>query len=398
MSDVSGTGMMHRHHIDRPIRAVQLSFFADPQGRDAETLLGIWPTLTGVAAGVAQAGVELTIVYAATRRQTLQRDSVTFHFIDDTRARPVRLPGGFRVPRRPRRLLEAVASLAPDVVHVHGLQYPVAIWQLVRSLPGIPVMIQDHKCRPPEGWRRRLWRTACRQVAGVAFTAREQAAPFVSAGVFRPELPVFEVLEGSSSFSPGDRDEARREAGIHGSPCFLWAAHLDANKDPLTVLTAFRDAAPRLPDARLWCCFGTAPLLAQVRRRIEQDLVLRARVTLLGQRPYSAMESLFRAADFLVQASHLEGSGYSVIEALSCGTTPLVTDIPPFRRILDDGRAGSLTPLGDARAMGEAMVAWARRDLAALRRTARARFEDALTYEVIGRQLRSAYQSLVASQ
>jgi glycosyltransferase involved in cell wall biosynthesis len=387
--------MMHRHDDGRPIRAVQLTFFADPQGRDAETLLRIWPTLAGVAAGVAQTGVELTIVHAATRRQTLQRDSVTFRFIDDTRARPVRLPGGLRVPRRPRRLLEAVASIAPDVVHLHGLQYPVAIWQLVRTLPGTPVLLQDHASRAPQGWRRWLWRAACRRVAGVAFTSREQADPFRAAGVFRPDLPVFEVLEGSSSFSPGDREAARRAAGIHGSPCFLWTAHLDANKDPLTVLTAFRDAAPRLPDARLWCCFGTAPLLEPVQRCVEQDPTLRERVTLLGHRPHDTMESLFRAADFLVQASHHEGSGYSVIEALSCGTTPLVTDIPSFRRILGDGSAGSLTPVGDARALAEAMVSWGHRDLPALRGAARARFEDALTYEAIGRQLRFAYQSLV---
>ena len=389
--------MTFTQHEARRIRVVQVTLVADPQGRDAETLLRIWPTGPAVAAGVAGGGVEPTIVYAATRRQTLQRDGVTFHFIDDTRAAPLRLAGGIRIPRRPQRLFEFVASLGPDVVHVHGFQYPVAIWQLVRSLPGIPVLIQDHASPVPEGWRRLLWRAACRRVAGVAFTAREQAAPFFAVGVFRPGLPVFEVLEGSSPFTPGDRDVARREAGIHGDPCFLWTAHIDANKDPLTVLTAFRQAAPRLPDARLWCCFGTAPLLDAVHRFLEQDPILRQRVTLLGPRPHDAMESLFRAADFLVQASHHEGSGFSVIEALSCGTTPLVTDIPSFRRILDDGRAGSLTPVGDAVAMAEAMVAWSQRDRPALRRAARAHFEQALTYNVIGRQLRTAYRALVGN-
>jgi glycosyltransferase involved in cell wall biosynthesis len=203
-------------------------------------------------------------------------------------------------------------------------------------------------------------------------------------------VPVFEVLEGSSNFSPGNVGEARRVTGLSGDPCFLWTARLDPNKDPLALLDAFERAMPRLPDARLWCCFGRAPLLEQVRARIARAPALRDRVTLLGHRPHAAMEDLFRAADFFVQMSHHEACGYSVIEALSCGATPLVTDIAPFRRTVGD--AGSLTPVGDAAALADAMVAWAARDRAALRRAARARFDRALSFDVIGRELRAVYE------
>jgi glycosyltransferase involved in cell wall biosynthesis len=93
--------------------------------------------------------------------------------------------------------------------------------------------------------------------------------------------------------------------------------------------------------------------------------------------------------------SHVEASGYSLIEALSCGTTPLVTDIPSFRRICGEGRAGSLTPVGDARAMADAMIAYAGRDRVSLRAAARAHFEEALSFDAIGRQLRGVYQTLL---
>src|SRR5262249_38618635 len=72
-------------------------------------------------------------------------------------------------------------------------------------------------------------------------------------------------------------------------------------------------------------------------------------------RPHSSMEAHLRAADFLVQASHAEGSGVALIEALACGTTPLVTDIPSFRRITGAGAAGSLTPVGDAAGLANAL-------------------------------------------
>ncbi|HKG91060.1 MAG TPA: glycosyltransferase family 4 protein [Gemmatimonadaceae bacterium] len=378
----------------RALRVVQVGFHVDPQGRDAEALLGAWPTLPGVAAGAARAGVEVTVVQAAARRQTLERDGVVYHFVDDARARPLRLPGGVRLPRRPARLLERVASLAPDVVHVQGLHYPLAARQLARALPGVPLLVQDHASRAPAGWRRVAWRWGHAPIAGVAFTAREQAAPFFEARAIPAGLPVFEVIEGSTAFTPGDQDAARRETGLFGDPCLLWTGQLDANKDPLATLDAFELAAPRLRDARLWCCFARAPLLDAVRARIASSPVLRDRVTLLGRRPHGEMESLFRAADFFVQTSHREGSGYSIVEALACGTPPLVTDVPAARRVVGD--AGSRTPVGDARALAEAMVEWAGRERACTRAAARAWFERALTFDAIGRELRAAYEALAA--
>ena len=306
---------------------------------------------------------------------------------------PAHLPGGIPLPRRPSSLLDIVGATAPDVLHVHGLNFPVAIRQLARAVPGVPVLVQDHAAGAPRGWRRHAWRWGYHAAAGVAFTSREQAAPFFAARAFPEGLPVFEIVEGSSAFTPGDRDDARRVSGIDGDPCFLWTGHLDANKDPLAMLRAFELACSALPGARLWCVFGKAPLLDEVKSRIAASHALRERVTLLGARSHESMEPLFRAADFFVQMSHREGSGYSVLEALSCGTTPLVTDIPAMRRIV--ATAGSLTPVGDADAMAQAMVDWAARDRASLRCAARARFDDALSFDVIGRELRAAYEMLV---
>jgi glycosyltransferase involved in cell wall biosynthesis len=207
-------------------------------------------------------------------------------------------------------------------------------------------------------------------------------------------MPVFEVLEGSSRFTPGDRVTARRFTGLFGDPCILWTGHLDANKDPLVALDAFERAAPSLPDARLWCCFGAAPLLAEVQRRIASSDVLRERVVLVGPRSFDEMERYFRAADLFVQMSHREGCSYSTIEALACGVAPLVSDIPSTRRIVGD--AGALVPVGDAAALAAAILDWAARDPEARRAAARAQFEAALSFDVIGRDLRTAYETLAA--
>lgn len=377
--------------MDGGPRVVQLSFLCDPQRREPEELLRAWPTLLGVAEGAARAGVAVTVVQAAARDQTIERDGVKLEFVKDSGAMPKRVR---RVPvvRRPDRLLAKVAEIAPDVVHVHGFGFPFATRQLREALPRVPILVQDHAAAPPVGLRRLLWRWAYSGCDAAAFATREQMREFVSAGVISKRMPVFDVLEGSSRFEPGDRMQARRFTGIFGDPCILWSGHLDANRDPLVALEAFERAAPSLPDPRLWICFGEAPLREHVERRIANSPVLRERVVLVGPRSFDEMERYFRAADLFVQMTHREGCSYSTIEAMACGVAPLVSDIPSTRRVVGD--AGALVPVGDASALAAAMRDWAARDPQRRRAAARARFEQALSFDVIGRDLRAAYDTL----
>jgi glycosyltransferase involved in cell wall biosynthesis len=363
----------------RRLRVVQVSFHADVERRDGASLLRAWPMLPAVTTAVARADVDIAVVQRAHKRETIERDGVSYHFVDDRQ-------------RRPSRVMAYVAALKPDVVHAHGLNFARAVRSLSRVVPGVPLLVQDHGTVPPAGWRAHAWRWAYRSVDGVAFTAREQATPWKRAKILRDDLPVFEVLGGSSHFTPGDRQVARCTINMFGDPCLLWTGRLNANKDPLTMLAGVEQAAHALPGLRLWCCFGEAPLLDLVKQRIASSLVLADRVTLLGARPHEELELRFRAADFYLQTSHREASGFSLLEALACGVTPLVTDIPATRQIV--GPVGSLTPVGDSRSLGDAIVAWAARDQAPLRRAARARFDEVLTFDAIGRQLRSVYEAL----
>lgn len=384
--------------VPRRIRVVQVSVFLDPRKRGVDLLLDDWTGLTVPAAAAVAAGCEVAVVQAAHEDENRVLDAVAYHFVAERPASAARRRLGRWAAPLTQRVLDRVVSLDPDVVHFHGLSFPRHASRLVEAVGGLPVLAQDHADRPAPVWRRRIDRRAFAGLAGVLFTAREQAGPLRDLGLLPPDVPVFEVFESTTRFTPGDVREARRLTGLGGDPCLLWVGRLDRNKDPLTVLEAFSRTADVLPDARLWMCYRDAPLLAAVESRVRSSRALQGRVCLMGERPREEVERLLRASDFLVLGSHREGSGYAVIEALACGTVPLVTDIPSLRRVTGGGKAGALSPPGDASAMTRAMVAWARLDRTALRRAAREHFERSLSLAALGSELRMAYEAAASSR
>jgi glycosyltransferase involved in cell wall biosynthesis len=365
--------MMHVVHVSlvRPAREIE-----------PEALPECWPTLHEVARAARRAGARVTVVQSCSRTAEFERDDVRYRFVHEP-ALPGRPTGC-----TPSAIAGAVERLAPDAIHLNGLDFGWHTRALTRV--GRPVLVQDHASRP--GSQRRRW--GLRDIAGVAFTARDQVGPFHAAGDLRREIPVYEVPESSTRFQPGSQEAARGATGLHGNPAVLWVGRLNANKNPLGVLEAIELAAAALPEVRLWCCFHESPMLQQVRARIARSPVLRERVVLLGAKPRETIETLMRAADFFMLGSRFEGSGYALIEAIACGATPIASDIAPFRALTGNGRIGRLAPWGDAHAFAEALIALAREDRGGQRLRARAWFDEALSFERIGERLVAIYRDL----
>jgi glycosyltransferase involved in cell wall biosynthesis len=372
--------------VNRPLHVVQIGFFNDPQGRDPAQLLDAWSTLADVAEAVSGRGVTVSVVQSCARRAQLRRNGVDYYF-QPFQARASEHGGA--------TLTELLRELAPDVLHVHGLDFHRDVAALEVRTPGVPIVLQDHASRPPRPWRRSRWRRGLAPASGIAFCAHEQARPFVRAGLVGRCTRVYEIPESTSRFAPGDRCEARRLTELRGDPALLWVGHLDSNKDPLSVLEGVSVAARALPGLRLYCCFATAPLLKLVKKRIASDLTLGDRVTLLGRVPHEQVEHLMRAADIFVLGSHHEGSGYSLIEALACGLPPVVTDIPSFRALTGAGTVGALWQCGDAHALAAGLQSVATQPKDETRAAVRAHFERELSFDSLGAKLVAMYEDVI---
>ncbi len=138
-----------------------------------------------------------------------------------------------------------------------------------------------------------------------------------------------------------------------GPPVALAVGGLRKVKDFATLLRAFA-RLPQATDARL-LILGEG----KERRRLGalvSRLGLTGRVELPGfvPDPYPYLAR----AQLLVLSSRREGLGNVLVEAFALGTPVVATDCPGgVRALLDEGRLGTLVPVGDDRAMADALAA-----------------------------------------
>ncbi|SFS19928.1 Glycosyltransferase involved in cell wall bisynthesis [Dyella sp. OK004] len=366
------------------MHVAQINFLPSPKGQRLAETLEQWPSLADIAELVAGSGTRVSVVQVAAHAERLTRAGVDYHAIDCTCDRG----------HRGKRVAGLLDEIQADVLHVHGLGFAEDIYTVSQHLPRRPVLLQDHADRVPGYWHRRQWRRWYAVASGVAFTAPVLAQPFVRAGMFAPSARVFAIPESSCRFTPGSRAEACAETGLNGSPSVLWVGHLSEGKDPLTVLDGIALAAERLPGLQLWCAFATSPLLGAVQRRIATDPRLAGRVHLLGKVAHARVESLMRASDLFVSGSLAESCSYAVLEAMACGVTPVITDIPSHRALASG--IGALWPCGDAHALAEALVRMAADHTSS--EQVRAHFDANLSFAAVGRQWKSAYAQLLDHQ
>jgi glycosyltransferase involved in cell wall biosynthesis len=359
----------------------QLNFLPAPAGLAPAAVLEQWHSLADIAEAAASAGTRVSVIQAAAREELITRNGIDYHFVD--------IRGLATATNRGRRFASLLSAIEADVLHGHSLAFAEEAFAVAQCLPCLPIILQDHADRAPRWWRRSQWRRWYAVLAGVAFTAPELARPFARAGLFAPHTRRFAIPESSSRFSVGSRADARTRTGLRGDPCVLWVGHLSSGKDPLSVLDGVSLAAQRLPGLQLWCAFGSAPLLGEVRARIARDAQLAGRVHLLGRVAHAQVEVLMRAADLFVSGSHAESCGYAVLEALACGVTPVLTDIPSFRVLIGGSSIGHLWACGDPTQLADALVAAvASRPSSA---QVRAHFDAALSFDAVGRQWADAY-------
>jgi glycosyltransferase involved in cell wall biosynthesis len=376
------------------MKIVQANAVYDPAAKTPAALLDLYHTLTEWSVAVAEAGASVSVVQRFRSAAQEQRDGIRYDFVADPD------PPWLSTSAAPAAFIRAIAQQSPDVVHINGLIFPKLVAG-VRAAVGdrTAIVVQHHGGEfPIRGsgivgmLQRRDWRRGLAAADAVSFTASEQAMPWQSAGVLANQR-IIELVEAGTTMRQVGRERARLAVGATGSPVILWVGRLTTNKDPLAVLDGLERALPKLPGAQVIMIFGDDTLLAGVEQRVRDSVVLRPAVTLAGRVPHQEMPNYYAAADVFISGSHSEGSGYALIEAMSAGVVPVVTDIPSFRAIA--GECGERWTPGDAAALERALLKICASDLEAEKITTKAHFERLRSWSAIADRTVREYQSLL---
>jgi phosphatidylinositol alpha-mannosyltransferase len=161
---------------------------------------------------------------------------------------------------------------------------------------------------------------------------------------------VVEHLGHDAVLIPNGVDVARFAAAAGGQGdgrTVLFLGRIDEPRKGLEVLLAAVPALrARVPDARVLVA-GPGDL----------DEEPAAGVELLGLVAERDKPRLFATADvYCAPNTHGESFGIVLIEAMAAGTAVVASDLEAFRRVLEDGEAGLLVPVGDSAALAAALA------------------------------------------
>ena len=240
-----------------------------------------------------------------------------------------------------------------DLVHVHGDSAAILASSLLRGRPSVMTPQGLHRLRRVSGLgalaARRGLRAAVAAAARTACSARSERDDLAAVlpASLQPRLVL--VPNGIPFPPPSDparRLQARRALRLgEDQLAALFVGRLEPRKDPLTAVAATEEARARGAPVVLLVA-GTGPLQARVAAHGSDA------IRPLGHR--NDVEALYAAADLFVAPSLREGMSFALLEAMSHGLVPVVSDGPGNTEAV--GEAGVLFPAADAEALSARLL------------------------------------------
>jgi glycosyltransferase involved in cell wall biosynthesis len=176
-------------------------------------------------------------------------------------------------------------------------------------------------------------------------------------GIAREKVKVLQWGVDTDQFAPGASALAS-ELDLPRQDVVLSIRNFEPIYNQESVIEAFAIARKSVPSAFLLMKNhgGNADYIAKIRTRIrELDLVDHIRI-IESSLPYERMPELYRAAAVTISIPHSDATSSSLLEAMSCGSLPLVSDLPAMREWIAHRENGYLVAPTDIEAIAACIV------------------------------------------
>lgn len=237
-----------------------------------------------------------------------------------------------------------------DLVHVHwaGFAYLPFIADLkpyvVTAWGSDIYKISDYDAESQDRIKKSL-----KHAALVTVDSEDQKVALVNMGVAASNVKVVQWGVDTTVFKPCLKDNAlARQLGVAGRPVIYSPRNLAPIYNNDVILRAIKELINKFPDV----------ILVQKHYNCSQDKIdeflaiaeqlgIRKNVMLLGNMDYEQLPMIYSLADAVVSVPSSDGTPMSVLEAMSCGVVPVVSDLPSLREWIQDGYNGLFVPIGD---------------------------------------------------
>jgi glycosyltransferase involved in cell wall biosynthesis len=250
------------------------------------------------------------------------------------------------------KLRAALETFDADIIHAHDAG-PWLNAVAVRALrPRAQVVATFHQMDMPEGTKRlaaRFAATFTGAIVACGTEVREKIATWAP-----DHARVFTIGNGVRlPLPPGTRErtEARRRLGIPESATVVgYLGRMAEVKGPDLLLAAFLARHATRGEVHL-ALVGGGPLDEKLRQMAQGQANVHQPGTIVNA------SALLPAFDVYAQTSLSEGRSLAMLEAMAAGLPTVAHDLPGVREIHPDGTTAILAPLGEARALQDAIAA-----------------------------------------
>jgi alpha-1,3-mannosyltransferase len=257
----------------------------------------------------------------------------------------VRLPfhGTSRYPLCPQ-VLQHVGDA--DVIHVHGVDFFFDYLAATRMVHRRPLVASTHggffhtkfASRLKKVYFNTVTRASCMAYDKIIATSENDGAIFRD--IVKP--PKLEVIENGVNV-----EKYRDLSSTVPTPTLIYFGRWSINKGLLETLALFKQLHARQPEWRLIIAgreydHSAAEFQAWLKQEQLEDVA-----QIVPNPSDQELASLIGRAGYFICLSRHEGFGIAPIEAMSAGLTPILSDIPPFRHLIEQSGIGLLLENGE---------------------------------------------------
>jgi L-malate glycosyltransferase len=154
-----------------------------------------------------------------------------------------------------------------------------------------------------------------------------------------------------------DTSALRLRLGLDRGPVILTTRNISPIYNHDVLLSALPSVLKAVPGTTLLFKYsGYDAFCLRELRALADRLGLKGEVRFVGEGSHGELPSYYALADVFVSIASSDGAPVSLLEAMACGSAPIVSDLPSLREWIVEGQNGCLVAPRDVQGLADTIV------------------------------------------